>query len=85
MVFKTLGIFVQVACEEMKWLPFYPTSASTTSNASQEPGKKASATNVEVINSGLDLCSQWISHFLKYSTWVQQPAGARALSFLLRR
>mgnify|MGYP007117652413 FL=1 len=66
----------------MEWLPFYPAPASTSSNGHNE---QSSSPNLEAIILGLDQCSQWISDFLKYGTWVQQPAGARALSFLLRR
>jgi hypothetical protein len=75
---------VQVACEEMAWLPFYPTAASGSTNASHEHGQSSSVANVEAINLVLDQCLLWINHFLKYCTWVQQPPGARALSFLLR-
>ena len=64
----------------MEWLPFYPAPASTSSNGHNE---QSSSPNLEAIILGQ--CSQWISDFLKYGTWVQQPAGARALSFLLRR
>lgn len=81
--FKVL-LLLQVVCEEMDWLPFYPvpSSAEHLFHGHNEP---STSLNLEAIIKALDQCSRWIGDFMKYSTWVQQPAGARARAFLSKR
>lgn len=84
---NTYQLFIEVACEEMEWMPLYPASPSRLDHGGHVLNDKVNENfklmNSEAIIDALDNCSRWISDFMKYSTWVQQPAGSRAGTFLL--
>lgn len=78
---NTYQFFIEVVCEEMDWLPFYPMSSSAE-HLFHGHDESSTPLDVEVIRTALDQCSRWIGDFVKYSTWIQQPAGAYARAFL---
>ncbi|KAH7443213.1 hypothetical protein KP509_02G026100 [Ceratopteris richardii] len=80
---NTYQFFIEVVSEEMDWLPFYPVSLSVE-QVFHKQNEPSNSLNSEAIVKALDQCSRWINDFLKYSTWVQQPSGARAKAFLLK-
>ncbi|MCO5591723.1 hypothetical protein L7F22_045715 [Adiantum nelumboides] len=81
---NTYQFFIEVVCEEMDWLPFYPVSSSSAEHLFHGHNEPMTSLNLESILKALEQCSRWISDFMRYSTWVQQPGGARAKAFLLK-
>jgi hypothetical protein len=82
--------FLQVVCEEMEWLRFYPLSPSLlVHEAHGEKGKVKTgigkAEKLLAIAVAVQVCSLWVNSFTQHSTWVQQPEGFRAASFLAKR
>ncbi|WCJ34247.1 LETM1-like protein [Euphorbia peplus] len=77
-------LYVEVVCEELDWLPFYPGS---TVNAKQNHGhgkKREGPPNAEAIPQVLDVCSYWMQSFIKYSKWLENPSNVKAARFLSR-
>ncbi|KAK6147258.1 hypothetical protein DH2020_018170 [Rehmannia glutinosa] len=72
---------IEVVCEELDWLPFYPGS-STTSKRTFGHKNKESPPNTEAIPLVLDVCSHWIESFIKYSKWLENPTNVKAARFL---
>ncbi|CAA2961531.1 Ca2+-binding transmembrane LETM1 MRS7 [Olea europaea subsp. europaea] len=74
-------LYVEVVCEELGWLPFYPGSSSTSKRT---PGHKNTEgpPNTEAICLVLDVCSYWIQSFIKYSKWLENPSNVKAAQFL---
>ncbi|CAI9780235.1 unnamed protein product [Fraxinus pennsylvanica] len=74
-------LYVEVVCEELDWLPFYPGCSSTSKRT---PGHKnrEGPPNTEAIHLVLDVCSYWIQSFIKYSKWLENPSNVKAARFL---
>lgn len=81
---NTYQFFIEVVCEEMDWLPFYPVSSSSAEHLFHGHSEPLTSLNLEATTNALEQCSRWIGDFMKYSTWVQQPSGARTKAFLLK-
>ncbi|CAM8968079.1 unnamed protein product [Rhodiola kirilowii] len=74
-------LYVEVVCEELDWLPFYPGSSSS-SKATGHKSKREGPSNAEAIPEALNVCSYWTQSFIKHSTWLANPANAKAAKFL---
>ncbi|XP_057777985.1 uncharacterized protein LOC130996699 isoform X3 [Salvia miltiorrhiza] len=74
-------LYVEVVCEELDWLPFYP---GYSSNSKRTFGHKhvEGPPNAEAIPLVLDVCSYWIESFIKYSKWLENPSNVKAAKFL---
>jgi len=71
---------LQVVCEELEWLPFYNNdvpSAKTDTEGREEVSK-----GEEVISRVLNVCSYWMTSFIKYSSWLEDPSNVKAAKFL---
>ncbi|CAN1277504.1 hypothetical protein LINPERPRIM_LOCUS16342 [Linum perenne] len=74
-------LYVEVVCEELDWLQFYPGHTNTL-KSSHGHGNKDSPPNVEAIPQVLDVCSHWMQSFIKYSKWLENPSNVKAARFL---
>lgn len=72
---------LQVVCEELGWLPFYPGNSGTFKHAVHKK-KVESPPNPEAIPLALDVCFYWITSFIKYSKWLENPSHVKAARFL---
>ncbi|XP_047979639.1 uncharacterized protein LOC125221552 isoform X3 [Salvia hispanica] len=74
-------LYVEVVCEELDWLPFYP---GFSSNSKRTFGHKhiEGPPNAEAIPLVLDVCSYWIESFIKYSKWLENLSNVKAAKFL---
>ncbi|KAG2579419.1 hypothetical protein PVAP13_6NG279200 [Panicum virgatum] len=73
-------LYVEVVCEELEWLPFYNNdvpSAKTDTEGREEVSK-----GEEVISRVLNVCSYWMTSFIKYSSWLEDPSNVKAAKFL---
>nr|XP_024356431.1 uncharacterized protein LOC112272673 isoform X2 [Physcomitrium patens] len=82
-------LFIEVVCEEMEWLPFYPVSATAVSlDAHEEDSEvKSRVGKVEkllAIAVSAQVCSLWVKNFVEHNVWIRQPEGTRAATFLLK-
>uniref|UniRef100_A0A6N2KJX9 Uncharacterized protein n=1 Tax=Salix viminalis TaxID=40686 RepID=A0A6N2KJX9_SALVM len=77
-------LYVEVVCEELDWLPFYPGNDGTTKLSHGHKNKQKGPPNAEAIPQVLDVCSHWMQSFIKYSTWLQNPSNVKAARFLSR-
>lgn len=70
---------LQVVCEELEWLPFYndDVRSATTGTEGREEVSKG-----EVISRVLNVCSYWMTSFIKYSSWLEDPSNVKAAKFL---
>ncbi|XP_072977957.1 uncharacterized protein [Typha angustifolia] len=75
-------LYVEVVCEELEWLPFYQSNLSDASPDSN--GKEEGIHKREVISKVLSVCSYWITSFIKYSQWLENPSNIKAARFLSR-
>nr|XP_043609735.1 uncharacterized protein LOC122581566 isoform X4 [Erigeron canadensis] len=75
-------LYVEVVCEELDWLPFYP----GVENLRLMHGHKSTRDppSEEAIALVLDVCSHWIQSFIKYSKWLEHPSNVKAVRFLSR-
>ncbi|KAI3823351.1 hypothetical protein L1987_04786 [Smallanthus sonchifolius] len=76
-------LYVEVVCEELDWLPFYPGGIDTQKGLHGHKTKKGPP-NEEAVPIVLDVCSHWIQSFIKYSIWVENPSNVKAARFLSR-
>ncbi|CAN0847198.1 hypothetical protein LINGRAHAP2_LOCUS4844 [Linum grandiflorum] len=74
-------LYVEVVCEELDWLQFYPGHINTL-KPSHGHGNKENHPNVEAIPQVLDVCSHWMQSFIKYSKWLENPSNVKAARFL---
>ncbi|CAI0391311.1 unnamed protein product, partial [Linum tenue] len=74
-------LYVEVVCEELDWLQFYPGHTNTLKQ-SYGHGKQENPPNAEAIPQVLDVCSHWMQSFIKYSKWVENPSNVKAARFL---
>jgi hypothetical protein len=70
---------LQVVCEELEWLPFYNGDMST---AMTDTEVREEMPREEVISRVLNVCSYWMTSFIKYSTWLENPSNVKAVRFL---
>ncbi|KAJ1268910.1 hypothetical protein BS78_07G169500 [Paspalum vaginatum] len=72
-------LYVEVVCEELEWLPFYndDVPSATTDTESREEVSKG-----EVMSRVLNVCSYWMTSFIKYSSWLENPSNVKAAKFL---
>lgn len=79
---STYQIFVEVVCEEMDWLPFYPEGSTMGRQVQENRRVHQSVSKMEAVTLALDVCSHWMQHFLKYSVWLEKPSHIKAARFL---
>uniref|UniRef100_J3MTW8 Uncharacterized protein n=1 Tax=Oryza brachyantha TaxID=4533 RepID=J3MTW8_ORYBR len=70
-------LYVEVVCEELEWLPFYSGDVPTATIEGREDMHKG-----EVISRVLNVCSYWMTSFIKYSSWLENPSNVKAARFL---
>ncbi|KAF7095972.1 hypothetical protein CFC21_098005 [Triticum aestivum] len=72
-------LYVEVVCEELEWLPFYyedvPTPIVNTEGRKEMPKR-------ELISRVLNVCTYWMTSFIKYSSWLENPLNVKAARFL---
>ncbi|XP_077230297.1 uncharacterized protein LOC143863504 [Tasmannia lanceolata] len=76
-------LYVEVVCEELDWLPFYPRNLDTPKK-SHDSKRKQGLVNPKAIPQVLDVCSYWMQSFIKYSPWLENPSNIKAARFLSR-
>ncbi|CAI0462604.1 unnamed protein product [Linum tenue] len=74
-------LYVEVVCEELDWLQFYP-GHDNTLKQSHGHENKDNPPNAEAIPQVLDVCSHWMQSFIKYSKWLKNPSNVKAARFL---
>lgn len=79
---STYQIFVEVVCEEMDWLPFYPEGSTMGRQVLENRRGHQSVSNMEAVALALDVCSHWVQLFIKYSVWLEKPSHIKAARFL---
>ncbi|KAL9362969.1 hypothetical protein Peur_045754 [Populus x canadensis] len=77
-------LYVEVVCEELDWLPFYPGNIGTPNLSHGHKNKQKDPPNPEAIPQVLYVCSHWIQSFIKYSKWLENPSNVKAARFLSR-
>ncbi|XP_049406600.1 uncharacterized protein LOC125870255 isoform X2 [Solanum stenotomum] len=75
-------LYVEVVCEELDWLPFYPGITANSIRSTGHKSKQEVPPNLEAIPLVLDVCSYWIQSFIKYSKWLENPSHVKAARFL---
>ncbi|CAH2054033.1 unnamed protein product [Thlaspi arvense] len=77
-------LFVEVVCEELEWIPFYPndTGAQPPKQSHGHRSKPEGPPNYEAIPQVLDVCSYWLQSFIKHSKWPENPSNVKAAKFL---
>ncbi|KAA0025235.1 LETM1-like protein [Cucumis melo var. makuwa] len=75
-------LYVEVVCEELDWLPFYPSNPGYLKPSHGHVSKREGPPNVEAIPQALDVCAHWIECFIKYSKWLENPSNVKAAKFL---
>ncbi|XP_010942618.1 uncharacterized protein [Elaeis guineensis] len=75
-------LYVEVVCEELEWLPFYQRSLSSLTL--DDKGKRDGSPREEAITRSLNVCSYWMTSFIKYSKWLENPSNIKAARFLSR-
>ncbi|KAK1435020.1 hypothetical protein QVD17_00775 [Tagetes erecta] len=76
-------LYVEVVCEELDWLPFYPGEIDSQKGLQGHKSKKGPP-NEEAVPIVLDVCSHWIQSFIKYNKWLENPSNVKAARFLSR-
>ncbi|KAG5377286.1 hypothetical protein IGI04_041882 [Brassica rapa subsp. trilocularis] len=77
-------LYVEVVCEELDWLPFYP-NTKEPQPAKQAHGHKSrpeGTPNYDALPQIFDVCSYWLQSFIKYSKWPENPSNVKAAKFL---
>ncbi|OMO68430.1 hypothetical protein COLO4_29665 [Corchorus olitorius] len=77
-------LYVEVVCEELEWLPFYPGYVGISKQSHGHKTKREGPPNYKAIPQVLDVCSHWIQSFIKYSRWLESPSNVKAAKFLSR-
>lgn len=75
-------LYVEVVCEELEWLPFYPGFTGSSKSMHGHNNNNEGPPNAEALLQVLDVCSHWIQSFIKYSNWLQNPSNIKAAQFL---
>ncbi|KAF8397942.1 hypothetical protein HHK36_016868 [Tetracentron sinense] len=76
-------LYVEVVCEELDWLPFYPANVGTMKHSHDHKSERGPP-NSEAIPQVLDVCSYWMQSLIKYSKWLENPSNIKAARFLSR-
>ncbi|CAN0879438.1 hypothetical protein LINGRAHAP2_LOCUS13047, partial [Linum grandiflorum] len=74
-------LYVEVVCEELDWLQFYP---GHTNTLKQSHGHKDIPRNAEAIPQVLNVCSHWVQSYIQCSKWLENPSNVKASRFLSR-
>ncbi|KAH0887824.1 hypothetical protein HID58_050253 [Brassica napus] len=77
-------LYVEVVCEELEWLPFYPNKKDSQA-AKQAHGHRSrpeGPPNYDALPQILNVCSYWLQSFIKYSKWPENPSNVKAAKFL---
>ncbi|KAB2087037.1 hypothetical protein ES319_A04G076000v1 [Gossypium barbadense] len=77
-------LYVEVVCEELEWLPFYPGIVSASKQFHGHKSAREGPPNIKAIPLALDVCSHWMQSFIKYSRWLEIPSNVKAARFLSR-
>ncbi|XP_004303522.1 PREDICTED: uncharacterized protein LOC101293610 [Fragaria vesca subsp. vesca] len=77
-------LYVEVVCEELDWLKFYPGDFSTPKQSHGHKSKREGPPSAEAIPQVLGVCSHWMQSFIKYSKWLESPSNVKAARFLSR-
>ena len=77
-------LILQVVCEELEWLPFYRSNTADTKQTDDTKGQQEGIPRGEAISLVLDVCSYWMTSFIKYSVWLENPSNIKAARFLSR-
>lgn len=77
-------LYVEVVCEELDWLKFYPGDFDASKPSHGHNSKREGPPNEKAIPQVLGVCSYWIQSFIKYSKWLDDPANIKAARFLSR-
>ncbi|CAN6716931.1 unnamed protein product [Malus baccata var. baccata] len=77
-------LYVEVVCEELDWLPFFPGISGTPKQSHGRKSKWEGPPNYEAIPQALEVCFQWMQSFIKYSKWLEDPSNVKAARFLSR-
>ncbi|KAH9674478.1 LETM1 domain-containing protein [Citrus sinensis] len=75
-------LYVEVVCEELDWLLFYPGSTGMPKQSHGHKSKREDPPNAEAIPQVLDVCSHWMQSFIKHSKWLENPSNVKAAKFL---
>ncbi|XP_038990738.1 uncharacterized protein LOC120113758 isoform X3 [Hibiscus syriacus] len=77
-------LYVEIVCEELDWLPFYPGIVSTSKQSHGHKSIREGPPNTKAVPEVLDVCSHWMQSFIKYSRWLENPSSVKAARFLSR-
>ncbi|KAL6273380.1 hypothetical protein ACE6H2_024072 [Prunus campanulata] len=77
-------LYVEVVCEELDWLSFYPGNSGTPKQSHGHKSKWEGPPNAEAIPQVLEVCLHWMQSFIKYSKWLESPSNVKAARFLSR-
>ncbi|XP_020589311.1 uncharacterized protein LOC110030758 isoform X2 [Phalaenopsis equestris] len=77
-------LYVEVVCEELEWFPFYGGNLSNTKQIHDNMVIQEKMPQEEAIPYVLDVCSYWMTGFIKYSSWLENPSNIKAARFLAR-
>ncbi|KAL6644637.1 hypothetical protein ACP70R_016245 [Stipagrostis hirtigluma subsp. patula] len=72
-------LYVEVVCEELEWLPFYNDDVPAATIDNEGSGEMPKG---EVTSRVLNVCSYWMTSFIKYSSWLENPSNVKAARFL---
>ncbi|XP_015878833.3 uncharacterized protein LOC107415073 [Ziziphus jujuba] len=75
-------LYVEVVCEELDWLPFYPGNIGNSKQFQGHRSEQEIVPNAEAIPQVLEVCSYWMQSFIKYSKWLENPSNIKAANFL---
>ncbi|MCL7031229.1 hypothetical protein MKW94_008629 [Papaver nudicaule] len=77
-------LYVEVVCEELEWLPFYPIEEGAVKRSRSHSSKTKGPPNAAAVPQVLDVSSYWMQSFIKYSKWLENPSNIKAAAFLSR-
>ncbi|XP_026439593.1 uncharacterized protein LOC113338377 isoform X1 [Papaver somniferum] len=77
-------LYVEVVCEELEWLPFYPIEEGAVKRCRSHTSKAKGPPNAAAVPQVLDVSSYWMQSFIKYSKWLENPTNIKSAAFLSR-
>ncbi|KAK8942244.1 hypothetical protein KSP40_PGU019760 [Platanthera guangdongensis] len=77
-------LYVEVVCEELEWVPFYGGDMSSIELIPENVAKQERISQEAAICHVLDVCSYWMTSFIKYSSCLENPSNIKATRFLSR-
>ncbi|KAI3851711.1 hypothetical protein MKW92_000912 [Papaver armeniacum] len=77
-------LYVEVVCEELEWLPFYPIEEGAVKRSRSHTSKAKGPPNAAAVPQVLDVSSCWMQSFIKYSKWLENPTNIKSAAFLSR-